>query len=411
MPHSTTSTTDLADTCRDRATSAVMKSRDQIVALSRDIHAHPELAFDERYAAERVASELESAGFAVTREAYGVDTSVEGVFGSGEMRIVLCAEYDALPEIGHACGHNMIAAAAVGAGIGLSSVADELDLQIVVLGTPAEEGGGGKIELLRQGAWEGAACSLMVHPLAQATEVSPAVTTMQCIDRFDVEFLGRPAHAVIAPEQAINAGAAATLAEVAMGLLRQHLVDGIRLSSFVAEAGTATNIIPDHSRISIELRSPVLADIVDAKKRVLACMEGAAVATGCQWSQESSHPRYVTVAPDAALAAAWDENMARLGRPVTYEPITRPSTDMGNVSQVVPSIHPHICIKGAVAPTHTHEFAMATATDASDDALVDGATVMANTVVDVAIDTAARQALMRAVAERAPGATRIQPTD
>ncbi|MFC9760223.1 amidohydrolase [Rhodococcus jostii] len=393
---------------KDSAADVITELRDRIVAVSRDIHAHPELAFEERYAAERVATELEMAGFAVTRAAYGVETSVEGVYGSGEFRVVLCAEYDALPGVGHACGHNTIAATAVGTALALKPLVDDLGLQLVVLGTPAEEHGGGKIVLMRNGAFEGAVVSAMVHGVAEAEEMSVSLVKMQCVDRFDVSFTGRDAHAAAAPHEAVNAAAAATLAEVAVGLLRQQLADGIRLSAITMEAGAVTNIVPGYSRLSIEVRSQDLDEMLETKRRVLQCMEGAAIATGCSWTHNRTEPRYISIDPNPLLCKAWDSNMARVGRPVTDRlAFAGGSTDMGNVSRVVPSIHPHILLKGAAAPPHTHEFAEAAGSEPGDDCVVDGATVLAWTIIDVAADPSARADLLRLCAAREPGDTMI----
>ncbi|MGV9709999.1 amidohydrolase [Gordonia sp. NPDC003424] len=400
----TTSATEL----RDTVAKVIAAQSDQLLNVSHDIHAHPELAFEETRAAELLARVLETEGFSVTRGAYGIATSVEAVYGSGDFRVVLCAEYDALPEIGHACGHNAIAAISLGSALALREVADELNLQVVLLGTPAEEHGGGKCKLLRNGAFEDATMASMVHGGSGELEMSAAQVRMQCVDRFDITFTGREAHAAAAPHEGINAGSAATLAQVAVGMLRQHLRDGVRLSVITTDAGTVTNIVPGRAQLSVEVRSAELDDMLSVKRRVLSCMEGAAIATGCQWSSRRAEPRYLGVTPDGALASLWDANLGAVGREI--DPAlagTSGSTDMGNVSQLIPSLHPMITFQGSTAPAHTVEFARDAASPAADDAILDAATVQAWTVVDAAADPEIRASLLRRVAERPAGATMI----
>ena len=394
------------------AAHTITEERERIIALSRDIHAQPELAFAEHFACERISTELESAGFDVTRGAYDIETSFEAVYGSGDFRVVLCAEYDALPGIGHACGHNVIAAISVGAALALKPIADDLGVQLVVLGTPAEEHGGGKIALMRAGAFESAVMSAMVHPSNSDTQVRTSQIVMQCVDRFVVEFTGRAAHAAAAPHEAVNAGAAATLAQVAIGLLRQQLRDGIRVASITSDAGTVTNIVPGYSRLDIEVRSQNLEEMIDAKQRVLACLEGAAIATGCSWEHGRTEPRYLSIRQDPLLAQSWDANIELSGLPVAdRHDGSGGSTDMGNVSRVVPSIHPMITLDGAAGPPHTVEFERAAGSDAGDDCAITGATALAWTIVDVASDPGTREHLLRRAAERPAGATMVDHDD
>lgn len=390
---------------------AVAEDAATLVVLSHDLHEHPELAFEEQHAAEVLADLFESRGFAVERSTYGLDTSFTATTGTGDLHAVLCAEYDALPGLGHACGHNVIAGITAGAALALAPLVDELGLTLTVLGTPAEEHGGGKVELLRAGAFESAVLSAMVHPINgdAAAEVSAADVTMQCVDRFDVVFRGRSAHAAAAPDQAINAESAAALAQVAIGLLRQHVPDGMRLSVVGNAAGRVTNIVPAEARLSAEVRSADLEQMLAIKQRMLACFEGAAIATGCTWEQRRAEPRYLSITPDAALAAAWDANLTRSGRDVARHPAGGGggSTDMGNVSRVVPSIHPVISIADAGGPPHTIEFAAAARTPQADAAVLDGATILAGTLVDVARDPEVRADLLRRFAARPEGATTI----
>ena len=329
-------------TLTDTVSSTIEKWASRLIDVSHTIHAHPELAFEEHRASALLADAAQEAGFTVTRAAYGLETAFEAVRGSGPFRVVVCAEYDALPDIGHACGHNVIAAAGLGAAIALGEVAEEHGLTVVLLGTPAEEHGGGKVLLLERGAWEGAAMSIMVHGAA-GEDVSCTVTGTQAVDRFDVTYTGRAAHAAAAPHKGINAGDAATIALVAIGLLRQQLPSDVRLNAYVEHGGEATNIIPASTLVRAEVRATELDVLLDAKRRMLACFEGAAVASDCSWSTERAEPRYEELVQHPVLATIWDEEIASLGRTAAARtPLTGGSTDMGNVSKVVPSIHPMI---------------------------------------------------------------------
>jgi amidohydrolase len=380
---------------------------DDLLGLSHAIHADPELSWQEHRAAERVAAMLADAGFDVTTGAYGTATAIEAVAGDGDLTVAICAEYDALPGVGHACGHNMIAASGVGAALALAPVARELGLRVKLLGTPAEEHGGGKVEMLTRGAWEDVDFSLMVHG-ATGPDRSATGFRSTAVDRFEIEYTGVTAHAAGAPQAGVNAGAAATLGLTAIGLLRQHLPVECNLNAFISDGGEATNIIPGRSVVQVEVRAYDIDLWRDVKRRVLACFEGAAIATGCGWeSRPTEHP-YAPLAPDAALAAVWDRNMPVVGREiVTGELMGGGSTDMGNVSQVVPSIHPMMSFLGEEAVPHNPGFTAAAVSPAADQAVLDAATVLALTVVDVATDDALRADLLDRTARRPAGATRI----
>ena len=388
------------------AAETVAGLREQLVALSHTIHANPELSWQEHEAAALVASTLADAGFAVEVGAYGVPTAVEAIYGDGDLTVAICAEYDALPEIGHGCGHNVIAAIGVGAALALAPFAERAGLRIKLLGTPAEEHGGGKVPMLVAGAWEDVDFSLMVHGMT-GQDISASGFRSTAVDRFEVEFVGRTAHAAGMPEQGVNAASAATLAQTAIALLRQHLPKDSNLNTFISVGGEATNIIPGRTVVQVEVRAYELDDWRAMKKKVLACFEGAAIATGCEWSWKPTEHPYAPLAPDQDLADIWDRNLVANGREITPAGLGGGSTDMGNVSQVVPSIHPTIAFLGQSGPGHNPAFTAAAATPAADDAIVDGATILAWTVLDVAGDELLRADLLRRTAERPAGATRI----
>ncbi|MEU8038411.1 amidohydrolase [Streptosporangium sp. NPDC049078] len=366
---------------------AILASRteweESAIALSREIHRVPEIAFQERHASTLVARELEAAGFDVAIGAYGLDTAVEATYGSGDVTVAICAEYDALPGIGHACGHNIIGAAAVGAAIALTAVADRIGLRIKLLGTPAEEHGGGKVIMLDAGAWDDVTFSLMVHG-APGEDVRCLDVRTQAVCRLHIMFQGRPGHTGGPTPSSDNASNAATIGLVALGLLRQHLPDGVRANAFVSEGGQTTNVVPAAAAVRVEVRADTLEDLQETRRRILTCFEGGATAAGCTWSWDEAEPTYADMRQDPILAAAWDRSLASLGREIRERP--RPaagSTDMGNVSHAVPSIHPLIAVLGSTSWPHTPEFTADATGPAAERAAIDGALAMALTVVDV----------------------------
>ncbi|GAA4803030.1 amidohydrolase [Tomitella cavernea] len=372
-----------------RARARIDAARGRLIALSRDIHAAPELAFDEYHAAQRASELLEAEGFAIERGAGGLDTAFVATYGDGDLTIGLCAEYDALPGLGHACGHNIIAAASVGAALGLADVADEAGVRVVVIGTPAEEQGGGKIRLLERGVFDAVTVAMMVHP--EAFEVHPADVATPAVARFAVTYTGRSAHASAAPHEAVNAADAAVVAQVAVGLLRQQLTADCRIGLYVREGGEATNIIPAHTVVECEVRAAATDTLDELRRRVIACFEAGSLATGAQVAIEQTQPPYAALEPDPMLSHYYAANAAVLGRaPAARGTRTVGSTDMGDITRALPGIHPMIAIRGAGSHPHTAGFADDAVSPAADDTAVDGALALAFTGIDVALDAAAR---------------------
>lgn len=404
---------EVRDALKQRAKDDVEQRRDALLELSHAIHANPELSWEEHESAARVAGALKDAGFAVELGAYGVPTAFEAVYGDGDFTVAICAEYDALPGIGHGCGHNVIASAAVGAGIALAHVAEEAGLRVIVFGTPAEEHGGGKVAMLEAGAWEGVDISLMVHGMTEApgmTADNHAADAMKAtaVDRYDVTFHGKTAHAAGMPELGLNASNAAVLALNAIAMLRQHLPKETNLNAFISHGGEATNIIPERSEVQVELRAYDLDIWRDMKQRVLKCFEGAAIATGCDWEWAPTEHPYAPVIHNEVMCEIWDRNLEALGRTIDHEAVLAGgSTDMGNVSQVVPSIHPLITFMGHDAPAHNHAFTEAAVSESADSALIDAAVALAHTVIDVATDPELRSDFQRQTASRPEGSTRV----
>jgi amidohydrolase len=339
------------------------------------------------------------------KSAYGVPTAIEAVYGTGDLTVVICAEYDALPGVGHACGHNMIAAAGVGVALALKDVADAAGLRIRLLGTPAEEHGGGKVSMLQAGAWDDAAFSLMVHGNTGPERSAAAIgfTAREC---FEVQFKGSEAHAAAAPDKAINAGAAASLALINKAVLRQHLPENANTNAFIFHGGGATNVIAGNATVQVEIRAGDVDVWRDLKRRVLACFEGAAIATGCTWTHHQTEHPYAPLDTDPGLGKAWDTNMEAIGRPLASTPIFGgDSTDMGNVSQVIPSLHGMVTVRNSTAVPHHPDFTASAVTPEADNAVLDGATVLALTVLDAALDPQLRAELLELQQARCPGAT------
>ncbi|TKG72830.1 amidohydrolase [Prauserella endophytica] len=359
----------------------IRAAEEGLLALSHRIHAHPELAFEETLASGWVAEALALGGLTVEHGCYGLPTAVRATAGSGPCHVVVCAEYDALPGMGHACGHNIIAAAAVGAGLGLAPVADELGLTVTVLGTPAEEGGGGKVLMLERGAFDTADAVMMVHPAAQEA----ARWRGSAVSVLGVTYRGRPAHAGAHPEQGVNAADAMTIAQVAIGLLRQQTRDGDRVHGIVTDGGAAANVIPEHTTGNWIVRSGNVAELAALKKRVLACFEAGAVGSGCELTIEPACPDYAEVVHDEAMVTLYRANAEALGRRFPAEgTFAGAATDLGNVSHRVPAIHPMLGLDCLPAVNHQPEFAAACVTPAADRAVVDGAIALAWTAADVA---------------------------
>ncbi|WP_166462825.1 M20 family metallopeptidase [Amycolatopsis acidicola] len=355
---------------------------ERLLELSHRIHAHPEPAFEEVRASGWVADELAAAGFEVRHGCYDLPTAVHATIGSGPVHVGICAEYDALPDLGHACGHNIIAAAAVGAGAGLARVADDLGLTVTVLGTPAEEGGGGKILMLERGAFDGLDAAMMVHPAPVEVAAMPGTAVSQ----FDIAYRGKPAHAGAYPESGVNAADAAIVAQTAIGLLRQQTRPVERISGVITEAGTAPNVIPDSSRGRWIVRSDTAEALASLKTRVLRCFEAGAVATGCELTTSQPAPDYLDLRSDADLLALYRANAIAAGRVFPEQAdFAGAATDMGNVSHHVPTIHPMLGLDCLPAANHQPEFAAAAISEAADRAVVEGAVAMAWTAVDLAV--------------------------
>src|SRR3990172_4692070 len=381
------------DGLKQRAAVNVEQRRKELLEISLRIHSNPEIAFEEHKSAEMLAAFLEANGFGVERGVCEISTAFRAAVGSGEPRLAFLAEYDALPGVGHGCGHNIIGTASCAAAIALKPLLEETGGTVMVIGTPAEEAAGGKVYMAARGAFDGLECAMLVHPGNRNTAVAFALACLE----LDVEFEGKAAHAAARPEAGLNALDAMVAAFVNIGLLRQQIRDSARIHGIITDGGQAVNVIPHRTAAMFLIRTEeddYMDDVL--KPKVLACFEGAAKATGCElthkWGEES---RYKTVRTNMALAEAYRANVESLGRTVV-DPESRRSmgsTDMGNVSQIVPGIHPAIAIAPWDVPIHTTDFRGIAASEAGHLGLLDSAKAMAMTAIDVLTDAGLRKAM------------------
>jgi amidohydrolase len=362
-----------------------------LLTLSHKIHANPETAWQEFESSDAVSKTLSDHGFDVVEQVAGLPTAFRAEFGTGDLTVALCAEYDALPGLGHACGHNIIASSSVGAAIALAAVADELKIKVVVLGTPAEEGGGGKIIMLERGAFDGIDIAALVHP----GPVDVAFAEPFAVRHIAVKYSGKASHAAAYPEQGINAADAFTIAQVAIGLLRQQLPSTVRVHGVMTRGGEAPNAIPEVTQGRWYVRATSTKLMEETFDRIAKCFEAGAIATGCSleihdesqpYSEFTNHPNLNEIYKSNAesIGRVFDDNDPRIK-------MNRASTDLGNISKVIASIHPYIGVNSGTAVNHQKEFAAACITADADQAVLDAAKAIAMTLVDIASDSALRE--------------------
>ncbi|MBS1896741.1 MULTISPECIES: M20 family metallopeptidase [unclassified Microbacterium] len=368
---------------KDAADAVVAAASADLIRLSEALHADPETAWQEHRSAARVAEALAAGGFRLTPGYLGLPTAFLAEAGSGPTVIGIMAEYDALPGLGHACGHNLIAASAVGAGLALAPLADELGLTVRVYGTPAEEGGGGKIELIEAGAFRDLALALMVHP----APVDVAEARPFAVSHSHIAYDGVSAHAAAYPDQGVNANDAFLVAQVAIGLLRQQLPADTRVHGVQTVGGYAPNAIPERTEGRWYVRANSLAELEVLEARVNRCFEAGALASGATLRITPESKPYAEFRTDERALAAYRRNALARGRvfadPAVAGRMNRASTDMGNVSQLVPAIHPYIGVGSLPYGNHQKEFAAACVGPVAEQALRDAAVLMAWTVIDV----------------------------
>lgn len=366
-------------------TRRIRERSERLLEVSHEIWAHPELCFEEHFAHELLTGVLADEGFAVERGACGIDTAFIATAGrpdaAGPTVAVLC-EYDALPGIGHGCGHNIIAAAGLGAALGALGVVDELNGRLVVMGTPAEEGGGGKVAMIDAGAFQGIDAALMVHPADTDLDAFWVIAIQELV----VEFHGVAAHAAAAPDRGRNALDAAVLGYMNVAALRQHIAPSERIHGIFTHGGDKPNIVPDHASMQWYVRSGNRESLEALKERVVTALQAGAMAAGCEMTYDWPSYAYDGLRTNEALDGLYRANAQSLGRTVQSRDVAPEfmgSTDMGNVSQIVPSIHPMIKAAPDGTAIHTPAFAESANGPLGDAAVLDGAIAMGHTVVDL----------------------------
>ncbi|MEO7146534.1 MAG: M20 family metallopeptidase [Terrimesophilobacter sp.] len=360
-----------------------------VMALSNSIHSDPEVAFEERRAADSISEFLATRGFRVKKGVAGLPTAFTAQAGSGPTTVGICIEYDALPGVGHACGHNLIAGASIATALGLLPLVEDLGITIKLIGTPAEERGGGKIILLEQGIFDDVTFAMMFHPIQDGISRNPIGTTSQALGRYRATFRGKAAHAAAGPHLGVNAADAAVIAQVAVGLLRQQLPDTYRVALFVSEGGQATNIIPDRAQVDFECRTFSMSEYDSLLRRVRNCFEAGATATGADLEIVETASVYEPLLQNEVLGGHWNEGMAFFGRDIERSAgLSGGSTDMGNISNVIPSIHPWVGIPGTTAVIHSREFATVADSPMAYQIMFESAISMAWTVARVMADGA-----------------------
>jgi amidohydrolase len=355
---------------------------DLVTNLSHKINANPELAFDEHQTSASITAALEQDGlFEVTRGVADMPTAFVASAGSGDLVLGICAEMDALPDIGHGCGHNVIAAAAVGAALALAPFADALGITVRVFGTPAEESGTGKEIMVNRGIFDGTHAAMMVHPSLKDV-VTPHFRASRT---WKITYTGRGGHAS-RPWSALNASDATVIAQTAIGLLRQQLRDGILVHHVVKEAGGAVNVIADRTVVECMIRCDTMDEVEEVWERIKACFDAGAIATGTKVDYAKSPSIYREFHHDSILADLFQSNAEAIGRKFpSYPDNLFGSTDMGNVSQRIPSIHPMLSFDlPAEDGNHTVAFAKAAAGPEGDKFVRDGGLAMALTIAEAA---------------------------
>jgi len=353
----------------------------QLSELSLKIHANPELGFHETKAASWLTQYLMENGFAIEQGICKLPTAFRGSYGQGKPVIAILAEYDALPKLGHACGHNLIAACAVGAGVASKPAIDQFGGSILVIGTPSEEIKGGKAVMAEREAFNSIDIAMMVHPGVHNTVTTQALACQA----LEVEFFGKAAHAAARPEAGINALEAMLQSFAAINSLRQHIKTKARIHGIITDGGEAANIVPAHSAATFLVRAEDELNLEELKQRVINCFMGAATASGARLEYRWANIRYIPVRNNLTLARLFRKNMQSLGRKVKPPSTSHAfgSTDMGNVSQLVPSIHPFVAIASEEVLVHSPQFASAAASEAGIQGLLDAAKALAMTVTDL----------------------------
>lgn len=389
-----------------QACDAIDAMSGELISISHEIHENPELAFHEHKAAALLSNRVEKEGLAVTREAYGLETAYATEFGDKGPTVGILSEYDALPGIGHSCGHNIIATTGLGASLALSKLNGALPGRVRYLGTPAEEQGGGKELMAQEGAFDGLDAAMMVHPAGVDLATMPCI----CVSEVEVVYTGKSAHASAMPHAGLNALDALVTAYQSIAQLRQHIKPTERIHGIINEGGVAPNIVPDRASGVFYVRAAEAISLAALKARVQACFEAGALATGCTADIRWAKADYLDMKTSWPIAEAYEANARTLGRdffPLDKMPSgSAGSTDMGNVSHRVPSIHPMIASAPPSVVIHNPEFARWAGGEMGDKACIDGAKSLAMTAIDFMTEPALQEAAKAGFAETAENSAR-----
>jgi amidohydrolase len=377
------------DKLKAEACARVDALHEEIVAICREIWEDPELGLQEHHASSLLSGSLERHGLIVERGIGGMATALRCDIGERQPRVAVIAEYDALPGVGHGCGHNVIAASGLGATLALAAIADRLPGSVRLLGTPAEESAvenaGGKVPILREGHFDDVDAAVMIHPGSRTlASLRPSLAARA----LKVEFFGRSAHAASSPHQGINALDAVLLTFNGINALRQHVRSDVRIHGVITHGGDAPNVIPAYAAARLRVRALDAGYLTEVYRRVLACAEGAAAATGArlEW-REDVHPYHNTI-PNKTIATLLEKNLDELGIPVDrMDNGGTGSTDFGNVSHKVPACHAYLAIAPPGTPGHSLEICEAAGSPAGMAAALNGAKLLAATAIDLILNS------------------------
>ncbi len=374
----------MTDELKREAAAIIDDMKADLLAASHTIHGRPEIAFEEEFASALLAEKARNAGLTVKEDVFGLKTAYAAEFGAKDKPCVaILSEYDALPGIGHACGHNIIATAGLGAALALHKLGAKLPARVRYLGTPAEERGGGKEIMARNGAFDGIDAAMMVHPAGLDLPVVPSL----CVQEVRAEYKGRAAHAAAMPHKGLNALDGVITAYQSIAQLRQHIRQSERIHGIITDGGAVANVVPEYAAAVFYIRAAHAKALAELKERVAQCFAGAALATGTKLDLQWDKVVYLDVKHNMPLAAAYADNARAIGRDILrYEDLPQNSgaisTDMGNVSHRVPSIHPMIAVAPPNVVIHNPEFARHAASPKGDQAVTDGAKALAMTALD-----------------------------
>ncbi|HUT80990.1 MAG TPA: M20 family metallopeptidase [Candidatus Bathyarchaeia archaeon] len=369
---------------KEKVCATIDELSERLIAVSTEIHSNPELNFKEFKASKLLAEKLTEENFKVELGVANLDTAIRAEHPEQKNgpTIAILAEYDALPEVGHGCGHNLIATAALGAALGLGRIKKELAGKLLFLGTPAEEGGGGKVLMLNAGLFKNVDAAMMFHPSGIYTDTGVKGLAMTEVK---IEFFGQTAHAASDPENGINALDAVIQTFNGINALRQHITSDARIHGIITDGGIKPNIVPDYAAASFYIRALNNDYCETLIKKVENCAKGAAFSTGADMKFERIEPSYQSRNMNKTMGKAFLENLKLINEPLRPIPkgMNFGSSDIGNISQIVPTIHPYVAISEKPIPGHSKEFAKAAISEKGQNAMLAAAKGLAMTAIDL----------------------------